>query len=338
MRHMFEGTVSKRSRIVWASTLAVAAAACSSSSGPTIHPNGDGGDGGTMSIDEFCSAFMTANDVLLNRCVGGAVATWAEELPAQYSCPSLEAAVAAGRVKYQASMADSCLNAFPTLTCADLFIGPMTCDGPLAGTVANGASCFGDGDCDGASYCKGSGYGQSSCDGKCAPLIAAGAACTPIEECAIGYTCGSTGICISDIHPLASEGQSCAILPPTKPQIQCGPGLTCNHESFLCGPTVAAGGACVPGEGLCETFNFCDATTRKCVADPSEGGTCGLSSMGEIMECLPHLYCNLPSAMSETGTCSPLGASGDACTGNYQCVSGFCPVATDTCSAPCTQE
>jgi hypothetical protein len=340
MLQMYEGTVSRRLRIalastLLASTLAVGAGACSSSSSKTTPP---GGDAATMSVSEFCNAFMTANNVLLNRCVGGAEATWAEELPAEYACPSLEAAVAAGRVAYHASLAESCLNAFPTLSCADLFVGPMTCEGPLAGTVANGATCFGDGDCSVSSYCRGSGYGQSSCEGKCAPLLAPGAACTPIEECAIGYTCSTNGICITDIHPLASEGQSCALLPPTKPSIQCGPGLSCNHASFLCGPTVQLGGACVPGEGLCETFTFCDATTRKCVPDPSAGGTCGLSSMGEIMECLPHLYCNLPSAMSETGTCSALGASGDACTGNYQCVSGFCAVATDTCTAPCTQE
>lgn len=295
---------------------------------------------GPMDIATFCGAFRNATDALLSRCVGGSEAIWGEYFP---PCSALEAAVSAGRVTYQPSKVSACLVAFPSLSCSDLLIGPNACFGPLGGTVANGGPCYADGDCRGDSYCSGVGPGKSSCVGKCAKLLPGGAACTEMDSCAAGYLCGgvpTSMTCVSDVHPLADEGDSCAPVAPTKPSIFCAPGLSCNRQNFRCAPTGKLGGACTPGDALCETFTYCDSKTSKCVSDPGVGEVCGVSPAGELMRCLPRLYCKLPTPTSATGSCASLGGKGAACSADEQCTSETCNNGTGggACSAPCTAE
>jgi hypothetical protein len=325
-----------RRSFVLASAALAGLFACSSSSPATVHPDASMAP---MTLSAFCSAFMTANSAILARCLGGAASVWATEVPAQYSCASLEAAVAAGRVTYDGSQAASCLDAYPTLSCSDLLVGPPACTGPLGGTIANAAACFTDGDCGGADYCSGAAHGTAACQGTCAPLLAAGAACSASEECVSGFTCGgnpSSPTCISDVHPLANKGESCAALPPTMPSIQCAPGLSCELHTTVCEPTVADGAACTPGQGLCETFTYCDPTTMTCKAYAGSGGVCGTTPAQETMGCLPQTWCKMQSPMDPTGVCSPLGGAQAACSGDYQCISGAC--VREACTAPCTEE
>ncbi len=302
-------------------------------------------DAPPLTLSEFCDGFMTANARLLSRCLSGSVTTWAAEVPAQYACPSLLAAEAAGRVTYDPTDAAACLAAYASLSCSDVLVGPMICNAPLSGTAANGASCFSDGDCGGSDYCLGAGSGNSACTGKCTPLLAAGAPCTSPEECVLGYACGGNAgstTCISDIHPLANEGASCAPVAATLPSIQCAPGLRCSHTTKTCETTVLQGGTCTPGEGLCETFTYCDTPTSSCKGPAGQGGPCGSQADGETMECQPGLFCNLTSATSLTGTCTPLGGAGAPCAGGGACVSGTCNDQGDAgggaCSTPCTEE
>jgi len=323
-------------KLVLSSALLVAA--CSSNS-TSVGP----ADGASMSLGDFCAGFMTATAQLLSRCLGGAESTWAAELTAQFSCSSLAAAVAAGRVVYDPMEASACLAGYPILSCTDLLVGPPVCAAPLGGTVANGGTCLADGDCKGASYCSGVGNGNASCQGKCAPFIAAGQSCLSTEECATGYTCGGIPgslTCISDRHPLANIGASCGAVAPTMPSIECAPGLSCHLATFVCATTVEEGGVCTAGEGLCETFTYCDSSSHTCKSDPGEGGVCGSAPSGELMRCLPGLYCKLPTDTSPTGTCATLGAGGAACTGDFECASDSCSSqsTTGTCSTPCTQE
>jgi|SRR5580658_1697137 hypothetical protein len=324
-------------KLVLSSALLIAA--CSSNSTSPGPP-----DGASMSLGDFCAGFMTATAQSLSRCLGGAESTWTMEISAQFSCSSLAAAVAAGRVTYDPMEAGACLAAYPTLSCSDLLVGPTVCAAPLGGTVANGGACLADGDCKGASYCSGVGHGNASCQGKCAPYIAAGQPCLSTQECAVGFTCGGVPgslTCISDRHPLANPGASCAApASPNMPSIQCAPGLSCQLPSFACATTVQEGGACTPGERLCEFFTYCDSATQKCKSDSGEGGVCGSAPSGELMNCLPGLYCKLPSKTSPTGTCATLGAGGAACMGDFECASNSCSSqsTTGTCSAPCTQE
>ena len=160
----------------------------------------------------------------------------------------------------------------------------------------------------------------------------------------LGYACGGQAgstSCISDIHPLASQGESCAAVAPTMPSIQCAPGLRCSHATSTCETTVAQGGTCTPGEGLCETFTYCDTPTSSCKGPAKQGGMCGSEADGETMECLPGLFCNLSSTTSLTGTCAPLSGAGAPCAGGVACISGTCANVGDaggTCTTPCTEE
>jgi Dickkopf N-terminal cysteine-rich region len=315
----------------------VTLASCSSS--PATHA---ADASAPMTLGAFCDAFMAANAAILSRCLGGDESLWASGIPAQYSCSALSAAVTAGRVLYDPTQAPACIGAYPELSCTDLLVGPTECDGPLAGTAKDGAACFGDGDCGGASYCGGIGHGQSACSGFCTPLLAAGATCTATQECAIGYTCGGAPMltCISDRHPLADEGKSCAPVMPTMPSIECAPGLSCSHATLTCAKTVEQGGACVPGEALCETFTYCDGASKTCKPYAGAGGTCGAATGGETMGCLPGFYCAMESPMSPTGACTALGKSGAPCTEGFECASASCGTPTNkgVCSTPCTEE
>jgi hypothetical protein len=313
--------------------------ACSSSSAKSTDKDASSpGDVtiGPMSIAEFCNAFITANNTLFSRCLGGPVSTWALELPPQYSCASLEAAVAAGRVKYVASQAASCLEAYPSLSCSDLYLGPMECFGPLGGTAANGAACLTDGDCGGSSYCS---VLDGSCQGTCAAALAAGASCPVLDSCVPGYICGgdsSSMTCISNVHPLANEGHSCAPVAATMPSIQCASGLTCSPHTSMCTKAVPEGAACTPGDELCAMFSYCDSSTMTCKAWVGAGETCGPTAAGEHIECLPQLFCKMATPTSPTGTCEPLGGAGASCAGGYECASDSC--SPSGCSTPCTQE
>jgi hypothetical protein len=322
----------------WA-TLGIAVSACSSGS------SGSGGagqpDASSLSLAQFCEEFTDANAALLSRCLGGEANTWAMEVPPQYSCASLESAVKAGRVTYASAEAAACIAAYPSLSCSDFLIGPSVCSAPLSGTAESGAACFADGDCSGSNYCKGVGNGNSACQGKCAPLLAAGSACTMTEECVVGYTCSGEPpnlTCISERHPIASLGGSCAPVAPTGPAILCGPGLRCNRQTLTCATTANEGDACTPGEGMCVTFTYCDSSSKSCRPDPGSGGMCGSTPAGELMTCLPGLYCKLPSDISPIGTCVPLGGPGAACSGNFECASDSCDSQTGECSTPCTEE
>jgi hypothetical protein len=338
-----------------------ALAACSSSSGTPTNPGGSGSGSGTGSghggsgtgsgsgggdtaanTTAFCTDLLEAEATLLSKCLGGPAKTWAADLELLTPCSELGAAVTAGRVKFTGgSNATTCLSDIAALSCSSdtASATPAACFQALSGAVPAGGTCYSDYDCSTADFCKG--LGSGSCSGTCTALVAAGAACTAGESCVAGYEC--TGTCTKTVAatPGAALGAECGYMASTMTFTSCAGGLACNGAAKppVCVTQVAEGAACTPGAGVCETFTYCDPTSKTCKPYPGAGGGCGAAAGQDLIGCFPGSYCK--ATTGEMGTCTALGATGATCKGNADCESNMCSAGdggTGACLAACTQE
>jgi hypothetical protein len=306
-------------------------------------------------VAAFCPDLLGAEAEHEAACVGGPAAAWYVELTAGDACKKLGDAVTAGRVKFDPTKTQTCLEAFAKFTCAD---GddqglPTECKDALSGTVAQGTACYADLDCSGEGYCAGVDQYLGSCSGKCTARVAAGASCKLGEQCVDGYTCYSAtsgkdaGIELKcnktlTFKPGVAKGDACGHDATTKKTVGCLQGLSCDKPTHVCVPTVKLGAACSDGAGECERFTNCDPITRKCKQYPGAGGDCGYSSGQDIIGCLGQAYCKTSSSNPYAGTCANQGDNGAACVAAEQCVTARCKKEKDagagTCTASCTEE
>jgi hypothetical protein len=379
----------KTFRMVAVSAVVLGLVACSSSSGSSSHKSPDAGlrkdsaateDGATTdgeakkdagkskdaakgwdapaptTVAAFCTDQLGVEAEHLSVCTGGPAAAWYTNLTANNACTKLEAAVTAGRVKFDASQTHACLEAYAKFTCAD---GddqgqPSECKAVLAGTVAANGTCYADVDCSGTDYCAGIDEAAGDCGGKCTARVAAGKTCKLGDQCVAGYTCyraastkdgGAALECnkTPTFIPGATKGASCGYDKSTKKTVTCEQGLSCNLTTGVCVTTVKLGGACTDGASECELYTACDPTTKKCAQFPGAGGDCGYSSGQDVIGCLGQTYCKPSATNALVGSCADKEASGAACAADEQCASGHCTkkskdAGTGTCSAPCTEE
>ncbi|EYF00860.1 Hypothetical protein CAP_8949 [Chondromyces apiculatus DSM 436] len=197
----------------------------------------------------------------------------------------------------------SCAN--PTGTCANVPVGePDTC---AAGSVCNAAG-----------VCQEE-NGQTCTDGdECLS-----------GNCVDGRCCESacTGDCVSCANPTGT----CANVDAGEPDT-CGAGSVCNAMG-VCqeenGQTCTDGDECLSGncvDGVC-----CEsACTGDCVSCANPTGTCANVDAGEQDTCADGSACDGAGACQEV--------NGQACTGEDECLSGFCVdgVCCDsTCEGAC---
>jgi hypothetical protein len=257
----------------------------------------------------------------------------------------LAAAVANGKVRYDAQRAEQCVDALATRGCdltrrADRVV--PACAQVLTGTLADGASCAfddecGSGECD-APVCS----PATCCLGTCAAPLAdhacrrddqcgvdefcgddhgcharalAGATCEADAACADGLGCiGATELMPGNCRELPHVGEPC-------PYLRCADlGAVCS--SGTCVAVGLPGAACATHTD-CSPFALCDAGSLRCIDVPTVGMPCEGTCAGEA-------WCDLDS----THTCVAPRPDGEFCTASDQCASLFCQenVVFDQCT------
>jgi len=213
------------------------------------------------------------------------------------SAADLKDSLAAGRVTFDATKLDACLNSIvaPTDVCSDVVMElpwKTACkDSAWVGTVATGGACLFDFDCTGApdSFC---GPNQ-----KCQMKPTAGFPCG--TGCASAYYCGTNNTCA----PRLAEGAPCT------GTTQCAKDLYCDTTQTMpvCAGRKGAGEACTSNLG--------------CVSNECIPGTC----MGTSQQCYTDTQCN-----------SRCANNGAFCTTAYNCGAGNCSISGISCSSDLT--
>jgi hypothetical protein len=313
--------------------------------------SGDTGGGSGTAVTTFCTEFLGAEAKAASQCFGGPVSDWAAQVGAGTSCPEVAAAVAAGRVTYQASEGATCLTDLAGIDCSTITTAssePAACAAAFAGTVATGGACDSSLDCSSTDFCSGLGGVSGSCSGTCKAQIAVGDSCTAADVCASGSVCtGSPATCTAEAAPVGMGATCLYDTASKKAAPACQLGLACDLTTFKCVSPIVPGDPCPPGHGICAPFTYCDPTSKTCKADPTLGGRCGDQAGEDAIPCIGPTFCKGTSATATAGTCAALGASGATCEATVlapvdgQCASGSCSV-TDggagSCSAVCTAE
>jgi hypothetical protein len=259
---------------------------------------------------------------------------------------AVEADIASGTTKYDAAMANACLEWFEHYTSAGCtqsglaavgLEGEAACAGVLVGTVAPGGACSISTECANSGLCQPTEptCAQQCCPGTClapaAPIPVGGDCSTlqPNQSCATGSFClpvtGGTPTCFVQ---LTVEGSSCASI------YACASPLFCDMPSSTgtgtCRRLAASGAACnsiVASYLSCDDIrDTCDAATNTCVRRTAVGGTCDAARS----PCVAYALCQLGTCVAYTkpgAACTP-GATPD-CLGSLEC-----SAQTNTCVAP----
>jgi hypothetical protein len=304
-----------------------------------------GADAGPGDATEGCLALRNATIAQLARCngVSAAVAGYTYYSGSgAYYCGQIAAAVAAGKVTYDASGVAACTAGLAAQTCEDPTT-PASCTNLLLGTVPAGGACNDSIECAGVDVCTG-----STCPGMCGPGVASGGDCSS-QPCANALSC---------VYNTTTNAQTCQALlssgAPCDPNADaCTYGLYCDAGTSHCLPVKtsgactgngcaagyvcsstgqcqmakAEGASCTAGQGECALGLYCTGGT--CAQWPQPGGTCGNLQSGEYAGCQTGC-CAYPADSGATGTCVAPGSTGASCNN-----AAACPICGDgtSCSA-----
>jgi hypothetical protein len=290
----------------------LAAAAAAGCGGVTAATPDGGGDAHTVTIDEACGQFAQVQCDAIDRCAPiffkeqyGDATVCVSRL--KLSCNTDQMVTGVART---AADLVACSQAVPGLACADALANnlPTACQ-PRPGTVANGAACGSDLQCQ-STYCNKTG----KC-GVCASRGDAGKSCTTDNGCVTGLVCaGQAGskVCVAP----GAMGGTCNL--PNQP---CRADLYCTAPSGAgtCATRIEAGGPCADNpDDACNKFkgNLCNTNDHTCftISIAKGGEQCGLLSktacVGGVDPCS-----NLIS-----GVCANPAEDGAACGGNAVCI------------------
>jgi len=225
---------------------------------------------------------------------------------------TLNEALAAGRIKYDANAGANCLAFYQTLTCNYVYNAALAaCQDLFRGQVPNGGMCknsieCSDGTCTGLTGCA---------NNTCTTFLAQGATCDSGQ----GSCNPRTDFCETMAKVCTARGAL---------------GATCSQSSDCQSPYSCLTGKCGGPGNLGDPCNFtsgcgpglyCDigATIPTCKMQIGSGGVCPAGRT-----CQDGLQCVVPKGMT-MGTCGPLTDVGTAC--DSSAPGGYCP--TD---APCS--
>lgn len=233
---------------------------------------------------------------------------------------AIEAAIDDGRVKYDDSKFDACLDQLKGLGCdiaTTRALNDDACDQVFQGTVDRGGECSVDAECKGVTFCK----MTDKCPGKCSALLKAGDACEDNDNCQNGLFCTEAKTCAAP----AAAGDACG----GDVSGQCAPGLACvgkNDDKNVAGTcraltdlfTGKLGDTCDYDTGkLCESGLSCVAridggtVSLKCEEPVGSGDAC---HFGAPSPCPDGEYCDADiKAGVADGQCRTLPKAGEAC-------------------------
>jgi hypothetical protein len=325
----------KRHPFATASVALILGAACSSST--------DKGANAGITLAELPAKLAAAMCTAYQDCFGPAFTLFlagedckalTEQRIRNGTFPRFQAEIDAGKMHYDPSKAQACLDVLASLTCADILNRDRpACLAALDGTVELGQNCTLNEECKGNTICQSS---SGTCPGQCAPLLTAGQACTADDDCESGLQCSSeTKLCVQP----ATAGQACEYgAPPCSPGIVCWGKDDTNKTSgtcktldsvfvadanAACDPT-AAGPLCKVGQScVADSVNLAAGTVNwKCLTAGTytAGGSCKPAIPDA---CESGYYCQTASG-AITGTCVILPAAQEPCAPVFptQCRSG----------------
>jgi hypothetical protein len=305
-----------------------------------------GCEGGSVSIDGAADKFRDEYCRYLARC--GLV-------PSESAChdlnigitfnvdDSLEAAIEAGKVKYDGEALARCYERIGSFSCdrTDENGRQLTsndCYNAIQGTVGAGGQCALDAECK-SRDCMVPDCPDACCQGTCvgdAPPpypVKAGETCETSSDCENGTYCANSvctalkpagSTCIGNTecdYGLGCAGTGtmrvCKVLPKVG---EACPDGTCRDDGLYCDATMTCKAVGLPGHTCmtqrdCSNYYSCDAAMQ-CALGPKIGEACGTGNR-----------CSQPGAWCDsagTMTCREPQADGAACTSNSQCASNFC--------------
>jgi len=316
-----------------------ASGGASSSGGRANSSGGSAAVGDSVPIDQYMSAFVRASCEVLTRC-------YEAQSPVQecvdYNEPKLRAnfepthaAVLEGRASYDARAAADLIRQLASVSCEELdSISDSLPDPPVfSGTLATGAACSVNEECQGAAAC----IGDGTCPGHCSARAKQGEACVDSAQCASGLTC-HRNVCASRKR----SGEACTIADACPGFHYCkddAEGVSRCQSLF--GPTRMKGESCNGDDGSCAAGLACQAKPVTgsarwpgvCVERVAAGGSCQDASPSM---CPDGQYCAVPDG-STNGTCTAKPLAGSACgkvlSATYVCASGLTCV-QGKCLAP----
>lgn len=339
----------------------------SSGSGGT----GGSGGGGAVTLEQFNAYLAESFCRFLVECPTAPIRPVSQVLRTVERCvehygtslfdasdiSNLEDSIAAGRTRFDASLAATCLRMTPPSTDCEWLPGPgpeddSACSRVLVGTVALGEDCYAHHECGAGAYCQ---PNDSACPGVCTTKKPVGATCEDNHECLItaGFAGCDNGICV--MHAIRRDallGEDCGVL-PNGDFVLCASNLACDAlptRAGFCRVPIAIGQPCAPeapceGLALCheqrgvcqdaelatENGQSCDSeTSRSIVCDPLAdlvcvNGACAAQAPGIL---------NGPCTHDDTGRfgcssglycdltsdlCLPLKSAGDPCVFDHEC-------------------
>jgi len=273
----------------------------------------------------FCAAEQACNPFFYNVAFTNTdCAALVTQEFTQASYNDIQAAVNAGTIKYDGTLARTCANDIASGSCAVLDnLTPDSCQKALSGSAATGAACDIDQECVGVARCDTSG---NVCPGKCAPRASEGVACAADGDCVLGAVCSKvTQKCVAP----AMAGEDCG----GGVAGNCASGLLCigddasSNKAGKCQTSTAAlvgqagdacdlqaGPWCADGLSCVVQSVSAGKLSSKCQPIAPSGGSCGV---GIPSACSKGEYCPLDFvdilAAKYSANCAPLPGEGDAC-------------------------
>lgn len=257
---------------------------------------------------------------------------------------SLAAAVEAAVVGYDGERAQQCIDATAKQSCdrntRNARVAPSACTTMLTGTLAGGASCSFDLECESRACELPANCPETGCCvGTCLPPSSGslGTDCRTPTDCDDGLVCATDKQCrppsdeteLCNIDPQCAEGLACVGQTRQMPG-RCRPlphagepcpyqrcaddNLRCN-DANLCVELGMPGTPCPLGIECASGFE-CDSTTQQCREYPTLGMECNTACSGDA-------FCYYgPSSI--IGTCTAPLENTTPCDGYNQCASFYC--------------
>jgi hypothetical protein len=238
-------------------------------------------------------------------------------VPASGVLPTLISYAMMGRLLFDVTAAQACLDAYEVVPCDFDAPVPPVCDDVFTGPVGEGNLCTVDEECVGDATCD-----QPACEGDCctgvcvarpAPVSdgedCAAAPCVPASYCAGGGTC----------QPRIALGLSCAAAPDGCVEgAFCSSGSTCvaySDEGEACDPAA-------PFQGGCRRWdNYCSPMTGTCVTRLAPGAACNTDPADR---CMPYAICDGSVCVARPSLGDPCTTFGAECLIHLACEAGSC--------------
>ncbi len=291
-------------------------------------------------ITELPSKYSAAICAAYSACVGPFVpvvsngtdctTTWRRVL--EDELPNYQAAVTSGKVKYDGTKLQACVDKVAGLGCSAINQRDIDlCVATLSGTVSAGMPCTMDVECAQGTFCNG-----PACPGICTARQAAGATCKNDTDCASGLGChrdkcetpGSAGdVCGGQNDANCREGLMCV-----GADAQAGKAGQCRALADVFAGNL--GDSCDPrADKLCKSGSVCtvqsynllsDTLVAKCAAPVTSGAACKIAGPDA---CPPEEFCKVTGSIVANmvdGSCTRKPTDGEPCAADFSSKKVIC--------------